>query len=367
MDAQGAAMSTFRLYQGDAIELMRSLPDASIDCIDLDCAYESLERHRAVGTTTRLKKSDASSNEWFPIFRNACFPDLFAEAWRVLKKNTHFYFWCDDETAEIAKPIARDAGLKFWNTIIWAKTKGVVSVDTMEQSDVSIGLGYHYRRSHENILMFEKGKRKLLNLGIADVLCFPRIKGSYPTEKPVDLHKVLIANSTLPGDIVLDPFMGSGSAGSAAIRLGRSFIGGDIKESAVALARQRCLGAGGKEDQSWVPVGEPSAPRKDPSAAAKRLIAVLESGVSGTSDQAHFIREAVAPLDGMFMTGPLPGGPTRHLKQPPDVMPIAEMDGADIALNASREVAPVWCACAGEQTYGTCVTCGRPIEDDGLV
>lgn len=345
-------MTSFRLYHGDAIELMRSLPDASIDCLDVDVAYESLEKHRAVGTTTRLKHSAASSNDWFELFRNARFPEFFGEAYRVLKKNTHLYFFCDRETSDVAVPIARAAGFTFWNDLVWVKTKGPTVADSLDKSAIKIGMGYHYRRSKELILFFEKGKRKLNDLGIADVLPFPRVNGGYPTEKPVDLHKVLIANSTLPGEIVLDPFMGSGSAGSAAIRLGRSFIGGDIKESAVALARQRCLGAGGKEDLGLL---VPEVSSKHPYANEP------PTDYDGSLD-------ALEPkLDGMFMTGPLPGGPTRHLKRPSDVMPIAEMDGADIALNASREVAPVWCACAGEQTYGTCVTCGRPIEDDGLV
>jgi site-specific DNA-methyltransferase (adenine-specific) len=241
-------MSTFRLYQGDAVDLMRSLPDASIDMVDVDVAYESLEKHRAVGTTTRLKKSAASSNDWFELFRNDRFPEFFEQAFRVLKKNTHLYFFCDRETSDVAIPVAKAAGFTFWNDLVWVKTKGPTTADSLDKAAIKIGMGYHYRRCKELVLFFEKGKRKLNDLGIGDVLPFPRVNNGYPTEKPVDLHKVLIGQSTAPGEIVLDPFMGSASAGSAAIRLGRSFIGGDIKESAVTLSRQRCLGAGGKED-----------------------------------------------------------------------------------------------------------------------
>jgi len=239
---------TFRLHHGDAVDLMRSLPNESIDMIDTDTAYESLEKHRAVGTTTRLKQSDASSNEWFELFRNVRFPEFFAEAFRVLKKNTHLYFFCDGDTSRVAIPIAEAAGFKFWNEIVWVKTKGVVSADNLERSDLRIGMGYHYRKTKEFVLFFEKGKRKVNDLGIPDVLPFPAIRNGYPTEKPVELHKVLISQSTQPGEVVLDPFMGSGSAGNAAVRLGRSFVGGDIKDKAVALARQRLLGAGAKED-----------------------------------------------------------------------------------------------------------------------
>ena len=56
------------VVQADAIEFLRELPDASVDLLLMDPAYESLEKHRKRGTTTRLKQSKASSNEWFEIF-----------------------------------------------------------------------------------------------------------------------------------------------------------------------------------------------------------------------------------------------------------------------------------------------------------
>jgi site-specific DNA-methyltransferase (adenine-specific) len=243
----------FRLHQGDAIEFMRSLPDASVDLIVTDVAYQSLEKHRKVGTTTRLKQSDASSNEWFEIFHNDRFGDFFTESFRVLKKNTHLYFYCDGETSRVAIPIAEGAGFKFWNEIVWAKTKGQGSVDTLESGDVKIGMGYHYRKSKEYILFFEKGKRKLNSLSIADVLPFPPVRNGYPTEKPVELNKVLVSQSTQPGELVLDPFMGSGSTGNAALRLNRDFLGGDLKDKSVELARRTLLGTGSREDAALVP------------------------------------------------------------------------------------------------------------------
>lgn len=282
-------MSTFCLFHGDAIETMRRLPSASIDLIDVDCAYESLEKHRAVGTTTRLKQSDASSNEWFEIFRNDRFPAFFEEAYRVLKKNTHLYFFCDGETSRVAIPVAEAAGFTFWNEIVWVKTKGVVSADNLERSDLKIGMGYHFRRSKEYILFFEKGKRKLADLGVPDVLPFPRVTNGYPTEKPIELHKVLISQSTSPGETVLDPFMGSGSAGNAALRLGRNFVGGDLKESAVALARQRLLGTGAKEDPNMLPPrgDEPeSPPKKRRSKAEKKVDAELTAAAHAFNDGA---------------------------------------------------------------------------------
>ena len=73
----------------DAVEWLRSLPDACADLIVTDPRYESLEKHRAVGTTTRLKHSKASSNDWFHVFSNCRFRELLSELYRVLRQNRH--------------------------------------------------------------------------------------------------------------------------------------------------------------------------------------------------------------------------------------------------------------------------------------
>ena len=106
------AQPRFQLTQGDAVAWLRTLPAASVDLVITDPPYESLEKHRAIGTTTRLKHSKASSNDWFSIFPNARFPELFAEVYRVLKKDTHFYLFCDPETMFVAKPLAEAGGLQ---------------------------------------------------------------------------------------------------------------------------------------------------------------------------------------------------------------------------------------------------------------
>ncbi len=225
--------ANIELAQRDAVEWLRTLPNEAVDLLITDPPYESLEKHRAVGTTTRLKVSAASSNPWFNVFPNARFGELFAEVHRVLKKNSHFYLMCDPETAFIAKPIAEAAGFKFWKPLVWDKC--------------TIGMGYHYRARYEFVLFFEKGKRRLNDLGIADVLKAPRIRGGYPAEKPVQLSETLILQSSSDGDIVADPFMGSGSVGVAALKLSRKFLGNDVSDAAHARARARFAEVGGHE------------------------------------------------------------------------------------------------------------------------
>jgi len=215
----------FSVTQQDAVAWLGSLKAESVDLVITDPPYQSLEKHRAIGTTTRLKKSKCSSNSWFPIFPNERFPALFAQIFRVLKKNTHFYLFCDQETMFVVKPMAEAAGFRFWKPLVWDKQR--------------IGMGYHYRARYEFILFFEKGKRKLNSLAVPDVLAFPRVFNGYPTEKPVALSEVLVCQSSAPDELVIDPFVGSGSVGVAARSNRRKFAGADVLSEAIALAKAR--------------------------------------------------------------------------------------------------------------------------------
>jgi site-specific DNA-methyltransferase (adenine-specific) len=220
-----ASIRSYRVERTDAVALLERLPSASVDLIVTDPAYESLEKHRAIGTTTRLKHSKASSNDWFTIFPNARFGELFEQAARVLKRHAHLYLFCDAETMFVAKPIAEAAGFKLWKPLVWDKKL--------------IGMGYHYRARYELILFFEKGKRKLKDLSVPDILEAPRIRGGYPSEKPSSLSETLIRQSSEPSELVVDPFCGSGSVGVAALSRGRRFLGGDLCEEAVETTLER--------------------------------------------------------------------------------------------------------------------------------
>ena len=85
----------------------------------------------------------------------------------------------------VAKPEAERAGFKFWKPLVWDKS--------------TIGMGYHYRARYEFILFFEKGKRRLNDLGVADVIAVPRIHRGYPAEKPPAVAEVLIKQSSAAG------------------------------------------------------------------------------------------------------------------------------------------------------------------------
>lgn len=238
-------MSTFQLDLGDCVEWLRSIESRTVDLAITDPAYQSLEKHRAIGTTTRL------TADWFPIFPNSRIADLLAELYRVLKDDTHAYIFCDQETMHFLWALMfelNDSGddvqrteesatlfpFTWWKHLTWEKTK-------LDSDEPAMGMGWHYRAAQECIVFLEKGKRKLNSNSVCDVLKAPRVprKDSYPTEKPVTVIKTLIEQSSLPTDLVIDCFLGSGSTADMATQLGRRFAGCDITERSIQIARAR--------------------------------------------------------------------------------------------------------------------------------
>lgn len=225
------APPTYHMATGDAVEWLKSWPDECFDLIVTDPPYESFEKHRSVGTTTRLTHSKASSNDWFATFPYARFDELFGELYRVLRRDTHLYLFSDVETMFVAKPAAEEAGFHFWKPLIWDLR--------------NIGMGYHYRSRYLFILFFEKGKRKLNDLGVPDVIEAERVYRGYPGEKPSAVSEVLVRQSSDAGEVVCDPFAGTGSVGVAALSQGRHFWGCDLCLEAVDVATTRLREAGG--------------------------------------------------------------------------------------------------------------------------
>ena len=226
-DKEDQVTKPYKIVQLDAIEYMRTIPDKSVDLILTDPPYESLEKWRNIGTTTRLKKSKGSSNEWFHVFPNDRLEAFLVESKRIMKKNAHLYIHCDETTRDVLRPLIDKVGLKFWKSLVWHK--------------MAIGMGYHWRATYEFILFIEKGKKKLNMLGLPDIFRIKRLKGPqyYPTQKPLELAKMIVENSTKEGDIVLDPFMGSGTTGVAAVKTGRIFWGCDMDEKAFQRSQER--------------------------------------------------------------------------------------------------------------------------------
>jgi DNA modification methylase len=165
---------------------------------------------------------------------------FFAEAARLLRHGSCCCCCCggggpDPQFARWA--LWMDEHLAFKQMIVWDKGK--------------MGLGWHYRRSYETILVAQKGGGKCRwfdetkrvenvirpgDYGIRKII--PR-KSDHPTPKPVELSAHFIGLHSRPGDVVLDPFMGGGSTGVAAVDLGRGFVGVELDERWFDIARRR--------------------------------------------------------------------------------------------------------------------------------
>lgn len=107
----------------------------------------------------------------------------------------------------------------------------------------SIGGGYSWRNQHEFIIFGSKGVARPVNdKSLSTVLKFPRIKsGLHPFEKPLELMKTIISNSSSEKDLVLDCFFGSGTTGLGCKQLGRDFVGIEISPEYCELAKKRLL------------------------------------------------------------------------------------------------------------------------------
>ena len=121
----------------------------------------------------------------------------------------------------------KKAGFKIFKTLIWKKDNCITNP--------------YYMDSHEYIIFCRKGKAVRINkCGTKSVLEIPNPKNKlHPTEKPVELMKIFIENSSEEHYTVLDPFMGAGSTGIASIISNRNFIGIEIDKEYFNIAENR--------------------------------------------------------------------------------------------------------------------------------
>lgn len=240
-------MSDVQLYLGDCLEVMKTLPDNSVDLVLTDPPYESMRRWEGIGTTARMGmgKKGTSADDPDKFFRTISNEDLgvvLAEIYRVLKDNRHAYVMCDNLTLPY---FYYYTGFRFpCEPCIYNDSGGVVRFKNMKPlvwDKVSMGMGYHYRCRYEFVVMLDKGKNRRLNdLGKPDVLAFKRVEGKaklVPTQKPLRLFRLLVSQSTEPGETVVDPFLGSGTTGVACVLEGRNFIGIEIEPNTLRSPR----------------------------------------------------------------------------------------------------------------------------------
>ena len=217
-----------KLYKGDCLELMRGVGTESIDLIVTDPPYKIVTGGDSNGKNSIRPKGILSGNRELMKFIPK-FSEWLPECYRVLKKGTHAYFMVNSTNLTEMLVEVEKAGFKVHNILIWKKNNCTPS--------------QFYMKNCEYIIFCRKGKAKYINNmgGSKTVHDFNNIIGNkvHPTEKPIELMKFYIENSSNENDTVLDPFMGSGSTGVACVNTFRNFIGFEIDENYFNIATKR--------------------------------------------------------------------------------------------------------------------------------
>ena len=231
----------YTLYNDDCITVLDNMIQNgdTVDMIFTDPPYRVTSRGNAGNSGGMLQKKINKAGRVFEhndIEIEVYLPKFY----KVLKETGHCYImtnhknlthflkvideWKDPDTNE---------GFHFIKSLIWDKGNKI--------------MGQFYMNQFEYILFLRKGAgKKINNCGASDLISIPNKKTKdetgkniHDTEKPVDLCKILIENSSNPNEIVFDPFMGIGSCGIAAEQLGRKFIGIELDSNYYEIAKSR--------------------------------------------------------------------------------------------------------------------------------
>lgn len=207
---------------GDCLEVMKDIPDKSVDLVLTDPPYFLPAKHYATRTQFRRNFSDLGILESF-------FKGFFVELERILKNNGLFFMFCDGQSYP----------LFFYYSYFFTK-----AVRPLIWDKKTAYTGYYWRHQHEIILFGVMPESKPIPTGYGDVLKFNAVRvgiRKHPAEKPVDLIRYIFENTPNEKNIILDPFLGSGTTAIAAKQLGRNFIGIEINPDYCKIAEDRLL------------------------------------------------------------------------------------------------------------------------------
>ena len=202
------------LYLGDCRDVLPGL--GPVDCVCSDPPYlvskggfaSNLQLEggfggwmKGYGNGGDIVDCDLSFADWMPLAFNA------------IGERGQAYFMTNGRNLKDMQIAAEAAGFRLHTVLVWDKKAALPNK--------------YYQNITEFALFMFKGKARTINDPASKnlVQIFQRDESPHPTEKPVELMRLWVGNSTQPGDIVLDPFMGSGTTGVACERIKRRFIG----------------------------------------------------------------------------------------------------------------------------------------------
>ncbi len=254
---------TNKILIGDCVTVMAGLPEGSVDLVFADPPYNlQLEGELRRPNNSRVDGVD----EGWDRFEDLATYDQFTGAWleaarRLLKPDGTLWVIGTYHNIFRVGSILQDLGFWILNDIVWRKTNPMPNFR-----------GRRFANAHETLIWCARDRKarhrfnhwamKSLNddLQMRSDWLLPvcgggeRLKAdgrkAHPTQKPEALlHRVLLA-STSPGDLVLDPFFGTGTTGAVALKLGRRFLGIERDPTYADLARARIEAIPAPEDAS---------------------------------------------------------------------------------------------------------------------
>ena len=246
-----------QILLGDCVALMSALPPSSVDMVFADPPYNlqlSQELHRPDAS-----KVDAVTDDWDQFASFEAY-DAFTRAWllacrRILKP--HGTLWVIGAYHNIFRVGTMVQDLGFWilNDVVWRKTNPMPNFRgrRLQNAHETMIWASRDREARGYTFNYEASKSANEDVQLRSDWLFPictgaeRLKNAqgrkaHPTQKPEALLHRILSIATKPGDVVLDPFFGSGTTGAVAKRLGRHFIGLE-RESAYADAALARLAA----------------------------------------------------------------------------------------------------------------------------
>lgn len=224
----------------NALEMLDKLiiKNIKVDMIFTDPPYKVTARGNAGNSGGMLQKTINRKGKVFE-HNNIEIEDYLPKFYKVLKETGHCYIMTNHKNlTHFLKVIdewkdENGHGFNFIKCLIWDKGNKI--------------MGQYYMNQFEYIIFLRKGAGvKINHCGTSDIISIPNRKTKdengkniHDTEKPVELSKILIENSSNENEIVLDPFMGVGGCAIAAKELNRKFIGCEIDEKYFNIAVDR--------------------------------------------------------------------------------------------------------------------------------
>lgn len=226
-------MKTDYIAQGDSLELIKEIPDKSIDLVIIDPPY-LIENTKAGGRSNLAKSIQGMNDE---IRNNGLTKGfditILDELMRVMKK-PNIYIWCNAKQIPMYLNFFVEQKKCSFDVIIWNKTNATPLFHNKYLTDKEYCL-YFRKGGFCNPNSYEEAK----TVYYQPINAKDKKKYSHPTIKPLNIIENLIKNSSKAGDVVLDCFLGSGTTAVAAINTGRHYIGYELEPKYFEIAEKR--------------------------------------------------------------------------------------------------------------------------------